>query len=240
LGIGLSALNGVPWKTAGRKALCHCRGPICRHEGRQVAALAAERVGHPRPDAREAVEREARRHLVLGRAVRVALGRHRVDEAHVVGHLAEHRQKVARHLAALAPRLELPLRLDEVALFTLERDELAAARHRHRRVVQADELRLVVERVDVGEGARAEDQEHVLRLRGEVRLTRCVRPRGVDGRADRALARQQPLLVKERRERHAPEARPAELKKSAPVEHPSAGVGKVVDHQYTVMNSLAL
>jgi hypothetical protein len=120
-----------------------------RHECRQVVAFAPQGVGRPGAHAGKAVEREPGGHLVLGRAVGVALGRHRVDEAHLVGEVAEHRQEVARHLAALAARLELPLRLDEVALFPLERDHLLAAGRRHRGVVAPDELGLVVERVHV-------------------------------------------------------------------------------------------
>ena len=55
------------------------------------------------------------------------LAGHRVDEAHLVGQLAELRQQVAGHLAALAARLEVPGRLDQVALLALKGDQLAAA-----------------------------------------------------------------------------------------------------------------
>ena len=91
---------------------------------REIVALAPQGVGGPGPHARETVEREARCHLALGRPVRVRLRRHRMDEAHPIGKGTQAREQVARHRAALATGAKLPLRLDEVALFPLERDQL--------------------------------------------------------------------------------------------------------------------
>ena len=164
-------------------------------ERRQVAALAAQRVGRPCADAGEAIEREARGHLVFGGAVRVALGRHRVNEAHVVGEFAKPRQKITCHRAALAARLEVPERLDEVALLSLERDQGTAVRG-HRGVVPLHEFWLVVEGVDMGERARAEDEQDLVGLGWKVRLPRGIGLRRVDGRADRWLGAEEPLLVK--------------------------------------------
>ena len=200
------------------------------HERRQVVAVAPKRVGRPRADAGEAVEREPGRHLALSRPVGVALGRHRVNEAHLVGQFAKLRQQVARHRAALAPRLELPERLDEVPLLSLECDQLFAAGGRHRRVVPLHELRLVVERVDVRERARAEDHQHLLGLRGKVRRPRGVGMGRVDERPDWWLSTEQPLLVQERRQRDAREAGAAPLEEVTAVEHPAAGVGEFVSH----------
>ena len=72
-----------------------------------------------------------------------------MNEAHLIGEFAEVRQEIARHRAAFTPRLELPERLDEVALLSLKRDQFLTAGRGHRGVVEPDELGLVVERVDV-------------------------------------------------------------------------------------------
>ncbi len=213
-----------------RPVLRHAARVGDRHESRQVAAVAAEGVGRPGADAREAVEREAGRHLALGRPVGVALGRHRVDEAHLVGQFTEVRQEVARHRAALTPRLELPERLDEVPLLPLKRDQFLATGRGHRRVVEPHELGLVVERVDVRERARAEDHEHVLRLRREVRCPRGIRLGRVDRGPDRRLASEEPLLVEQRRKRDARQARAAPLEEVPAIEHPAAGMRECVAH----------
>ena len=97
-------------------------------ERRQVLVLGAQGVAHPRAHAGKAIEGEAGAHLIFGRAVRVGLGRHRVDEAHVVRQVGQVRQQVGDHLAALAARPEFPQRLSEVAVLALEGDQLLAAR----------------------------------------------------------------------------------------------------------------
>jgi hypothetical protein len=53
----------------------------------------------------------------------------------------------------------------------------------------------------------------------------------VDERPDRRLSTEQSLLVQERRERDAREAGAAPLQEISAVEHPAAGVGKVVSHR---------
>ena len=99
-----------------------------RHERRQILALGAQGVGHPAAHAGKAVQRVAGAHLVLGRPVRVALGRHRVDEAHLIGQFGQMRQQVGDHLAGLPARLEIPDRPDQVAAGSLKRHQPFGAR----------------------------------------------------------------------------------------------------------------
>ena len=139
-----------------------------RHKSREIVALAAEGIAHPRSHAGEAVEREARGHLIFPRPVRVALGRHRVDEAHLISERPQVRQQIARHRAALSAGAKFPLRADEIAVLPLKCDQFLPPVG-HRRIVPADQLRLVVEGVDVGERPGAEDDQHPRRPRGEVR-----------------------------------------------------------------------
>jgi hypothetical protein len=105
-----------------------------------------------------------------------------MDEAEVVGQLANARQEVARHLAARATRAELVARASEVTVLTLEGDELIGARHRL--AVAADEFGFVVERVEMAQRAGAEDHQDVLGPWCEVGSARGVRTEGIDWRAD--------------------------------------------------------
>ena len=197
-------------------------------EGGQVAAFAPQGVGRPRPHARETVEREPGRHLVLGRPVGVAPGGHRVDEAHLVGQRAQVRQQLAGHRATLPARAELPLRADEVALLPLEGDELAP-RHRQRRVVAPHELRFPVEGVDVRQGTRAEDHQHPRRARRKVRWPGRERVGRIDDRADR-VGGQQPLVGQQGRQGDSRQAAPGGGEEPTPVEELTAGGGQCGSH----------
>ena len=96
--------------------------------------------------------------------------------------------------------------------------------------MKPDKLGLVVERIDMRERTRTENHEHILRLRREVRLPRGIGLGGVDGRADRRLGPEQPLLVQEGSERYARQASAAQLQKGPAVKHPAAGGGEEVIH----------
>src|SRR4051812_9737625 len=96
-------------------------------------------------------------------------------------------QEVGGHLAGLAARAEFPDRRDEIAVGALERDEALGAGHEL--AVALDELGLVVERVDVADGAGAEDDEDSLCARGEVRIARREGRIGTDDGTDRARVR---------------------------------------------------
>ena len=59
----------------------------------------------------------------------------------------------------------------------------------------------------------------------------------IDQRPDRRLAREQPLLVKQSRQRDPGEARAAPLEERPAVEQVAAGVGEMVVHGCLVMTS---
>ena len=158
-----------------------------RDISRQVAVLTAEAVRHPRSHAGKSVEREAGRHEILARSVRVCFSGHRMDKADVVRHPANLRDEFRNHLAGLAARFEFPRALCEIALAALKRDQLF--RSRHRLTVTLDELGLVVERVEVAAGSGTEDDNYVLRFRREVGIARRVRARRVNRWPDRCPLR---------------------------------------------------
>jgi hypothetical protein len=155
-----------------------------------------------------------------------------VDETQVVGELAEVWKKVRRHLAALAARAEFPDGRDEVALGALERDELVGARHGL--AVPLHELGLVVERVDVADGAGAEDDEDSFRARGEMRISRRERRVGADDGTDRVDvrrgAREQLVLLEQVEQRHAAEPARGVAEERPAVEQPAADVGERLSH----------
>src|SRR5262249_50890097 len=123
--------------------------------------------GRPAAHAREALQDEAGVHLEHGRAVRVAARRQRVDEGDVIDAAREVRQQIADPLAVAAVPRPAPRTAEEVAVTALEGDDTAGARQRL--AVTADQLRLVLEGVEVADGAGAEDLEDAPGLRGEVR-----------------------------------------------------------------------
>ena len=139
-------------------------------EAGQVLVHAAQAVVDPRAEARAAGEDLARVHLQHRRAVDRRVGGHRVQEGDVIDARGQVREQVADPLAALAVLLELPLRPDDPALVLLA--AAAEGLHLHGLAVQAVQLRLVVERIDVAGPAVHEQEDHALRLGGEVRLLR--------------------------------------------------------------------
>ena len=90
-----------------------------------------------------------------------------MDETNIVGQFTDARQQVAGHLARLTPRPEFPPGLNEVPLFPLEGDQPGAIGHRF--VVIFDQLRFVVEGVDMGDRSRNKDQQNPLGFGREVR-----------------------------------------------------------------------
>ena len=99
--------------------------------------------------------------------VRVRLRLHRVDERDVVDMLRHVRQQRADHLAALPRRRERPGALHQVAVLALKRDKILFARQRL--AVMLFQRRLVVPQIEMRRTARAEDLQHALRLRSELR-----------------------------------------------------------------------
>ena len=90
-----------------------------------------------------------------------------MNEAHVIREARDVRQQVADHLPRLTARPERPERLDQIAVLTLERDQLVGPGHR--RVVPFDQLGLVIKRVDVTDCSGAKNEQHAIRPRREVR-----------------------------------------------------------------------
>ncbi len=136
------------------------------------------------------------------------------------------RDKVRDHLAAFTSRLKLPRALCHIALLSLKRNQLI--RTGQRLAVAGDQFRLVVKRVDMTAGPRAEDHDNSLRRRRKVRLPRRKRPRGINVRPDRRLPAdatlrllirpQQPLLRQHHRQCDAAKARGRVIEKTAAVE----------------------
>ncbi len=168
-----------------------------RDKRRQILARRTECVTCPAADGGEAVEREAGAHLVFSGPVRIRFRRHRMDETHLVRETAEVRQQIRGHLAALPARAEFPERLDQVTVLALEGDQFARTRHRH--VVTLHQLGLEIERVHVAHRTRTKDHQHAFGFRCEVRRTRRVRPRGIEGGTERRFVRGEQSFLRQQR-----------------------------------------
>ncbi len=87
-------------------------------------------------------------------------------------------KQIGNHLSALTTRPKFPQRLSQVSIGPLEGNELFVARQRFS--VESDQLRLVIERVDLAERTGAKNDNHVGRFGREVGRPRCVRIGGVN------------------------------------------------------------
>jgi hypothetical protein len=149
-----------------------------RHVRRQVLVLTAESVADPRTRARKTFEDRSRVHEHAARSVRVRLRLHRVDEGDVVDVLRHVRQQRADHRAALAGRCERPRTLHEVAVLSLERDQILFAGQRLAMVLRQRWLKFP--QIQMGSAARTEDLKHALRLGRELRRAIARLPRRRD------------------------------------------------------------
>src|SRR5206468_11121426 len=109
--------------------------------------------------------------------------RHGVDEAHLVGEVAEPREELRHPLPALAAGAETVEAPRQAPLLSLEGDELVASGEQL--AVAALELGLPVPGVHLAHRARAEDREDALRARREVGRPRREGPLGADLRPER-------------------------------------------------------
>ena len=201
-------------------------------KGGQVTVLRAQSVTHPGAHAGKTIQREARAHLVLARPMRVAFGRHRMDEAKFVGQRGQIGQQIADHLARLAPRLECPQRLVQIPLRPLEGDQLVATRKRL--PVPFHQLGLVVEGVKVAQRPRAENHQRLVRPGPEMRQARRQRVTRVHHRSDRCGCRLG-FLRQQRRQRDATQPPRRVGQKVTPIEQ------RVVHrHHSTQIHSLVL
>ncbi len=94
-----------------------------------------------------------------------------MDERDVVGQLGEMRNQIADPFAGLAALAKRVLRASEIAGRSLKGDLWSAG---ERLVVPLDEFRLVVPGFELADGARAEDDDDVLGLGGEMAAAGCV------------------------------------------------------------------
>ena len=138
----------------------------------QVLVLGAQAVHGPAPERRPADERLAGVHLHQGRAVGVAVGVARADHGQLVGVLADVREVIGDHQAALAAGAERAEgRRQKADLAAAGVDELLVRRQRLAGVLL--QLGLVVERVDLARAAVHHQEDDALGLRREVRRSRA-------------------------------------------------------------------
>ena len=121
--------------------------------------------------------------------------------------LAEVRDQLGNHLAALAARPEFPGAAGEHPLFALKRDQSISPWQRL--TVPREQLGLVVKRIELAAGPRTENHEHVLGTGREVWFTGRERPRRVNQRTDRLFGthaalfgRQGPITLQQVGQRH--------------------------------------
>ena len=138
-------------------------------ERRQVLVHRPQAVAHPRADARPGERHRAGVDAERGLEVVGVVVAHRADQAQVVGTLGDVREQLADPQAGLAALLELPLRPLEVLLrrpgCSGRTPRASCCRHLVRLVVVGDQLRLVVERIDVRHAAAHVQEDDPLRPR---------------------------------------------------------------------------
>ena len=153
-----------------------------RDEDGQILILRAERVADPRAHAGKTIENKSGAHLVLGGAVRVRLCRHRMNETKIVGQFRELRKHIGNHFSGLAARTKGPMWFREIAIFSLEGDELVCPWHRL--AIALEQFRFVIPRFQVRASSGAEDDEDILCSRLEMRPPRRMRMLGGPFRAN--------------------------------------------------------
>ena len=100
------------------------------------------------------------------------LGKHRADNADLVGDTADVRKQLGYLLAGLAELLEAVLRAEADERLALQLGDLLSFGEglRHLLLVHVCELRLVVERLEVRRSAGHEEVNDTLGLRGKMRF----------------------------------------------------------------------
>ena len=97
--------------------------------------------------------------------------------------LAEVRDKIGNHLAALPARAELPRALVQISLPPLKGQQPLPSGHRL--AVAFDEFGFVIKRVHLAHAAGAENHEHAFCTRRKMCWPQRIGIRGIDFRADR-------------------------------------------------------
>ena len=101
-----------------------------------------------------------------------------MDETHFVGEFAKLRNQCGNHLAGFATRCEFPGASCEHSLLTLERQQVFRARQGF--AVLLDQLRLVIEGVNLAAGSGTEYHQYVPGRGFVMGITRRKRPAGID------------------------------------------------------------
>lgn len=139
----------------------HAAGVVDGDEGGEVFVIGSEGVGDPGAEGGKALHGETGVHEVFALGVGGGHGVEGVEEAEVIGMGAEVGEEVRDHLAGLAARFEIPEGFGDVAGGAFEGDGGNAGRFL---TVIFVEVWLVVEGVDVGDGAGAVDDEDAFGL----------------------------------------------------------------------------
>src|SRR5688500_11339157 len=105
--------------------------------------------------------------------MRVALGRHGMDETHLIGQPRKVRKQIGDHLPALITRLEGPQGSNKVSVLALKSDELV--RSRHRLTIAFHQLGLVIPRVHMADCPGAKYHQYSIRPGRKMRWPRCIR-----------------------------------------------------------------
>src|SRR5262249_53204515 len=121
----------------------------------QILGLAAQAIGKPRPQGREAIEPKPRvllkgRGRVVGR-----LGHHRVDDRQFVSNFCQVWKQVRNPQPALASLPKLPITFAEQA--DLAKEYVGPLVGLQGPAVQTVQLRLVVERIDLAQSSAQTD-----------------------------------------------------------------------------------
>ena len=139
-------------------------------EARQVARLTPQAVGRPGAEARSAELLRAGVHENLRRRVVKRVGRHRLDNGDVIGAAGQVRQQFGQLDTAVAVAGEPELRAQAGRVGPDERRTVALEQlGRRQPAVVACQGRLVVEQLQMAGAAGHEQEDHVGRLRREVR-----------------------------------------------------------------------
>ena len=167
-------------------------GVVHHHEPRQVLVLAAESVGDPRADGREAHPRHAGVDLEQRRRMVVGVGPARMDERHLVDVLRHPREDVRAPRSALAVLRETERRLHQPADGVLK-ETGCVVEVLQRQPVPFLQLGFVVPGIDVGRPAVHEQVDDRLRPSRKVPVPRSqrIRCRRRRRRAEESLRVQQ-------------------------------------------------
>ena len=205
-----------PWAPVVRSILRHPAWIGNRHIGRQVLVLAAQCIRHPRAQRGKPIQHEARREEVLRWTVGVGLAGQGVHKSKIIRQLRQMRDHVAHPLPRLPPLTEGILRPCQVPGGALKRHRWTAGQ---RLVVPLDQLWLVIPSLQLAHRPRAENDDHVLGLRREVRAAWRIRPRRVD---QGSLRGQQAIRAQQTRQRHRSQRCGGVRQEPSPVEEGSA------------------